>query len=128
MDLRQSPYRTGSDPSAPNRRPGPPAARWMRSLVRFDLNEAASGAVLLLCAVAALALANSPWSAANASFWQTLFIAGLALDDGSLLDAGKIGSLAGSVPSAFVGSVLLLGFLPHRSAASEEVEPNQLPE
>jgi NhaA family Na+:H+ antiporter len=46
-------------------------------------------------------------------FTMSLFIAGLALPD-ALLDSGKIGTLAGSVVSAVVGSVLLLIFLPRR--------------
>jgi NhaA family Na+:H+ antiporter len=44
-------------------------------------------------------------------FTMSLFIAGLALD-GMLLDAGKIGTLAGSTASAALGLVLLIAFLP----------------
>ena len=63
MDPRESPSRTGSDPVSPDHRPAPPVARWARSLARFFQVEAAGGVVLLLCTVAALVLANSPWAA-----------------------------------------------------------------
>lgn len=53
---------------------------------------------------------------AGIGFTMSIFIAGLALD-GTLLDAGKIGTLTGSAASAVVGSVLLLAFLPGRSEA-----------
>jgi NhaA family Na+:H+ antiporter len=43
---------------------------------------------------------------AGIGFTMSLFIAGLALQD-SLLEAGKVGTLAGSVVSAFLGSLLL---------------------
>ena len=49
-------------------------------------------------------------------FTMSLFIASLALE-GTLLDAGKIGILAGSTISAAVGLVLLLAFLPAASPA-----------
>jgi Na+:H+ antiporter, NhaA family len=48
-----------------------PLGRWLQPVVRFLRVEAASGVVLLACAVAALVLANSPWSAAYAGLWQT---------------------------------------------------------
>ena len=44
---------------------------WLRPAVRFLHIEAASGFVLLSCAVLALILANSPWSARFAELWQT---------------------------------------------------------
>jgi NhaA family Na+:H+ antiporter len=47
---------------------------------------------------------------AGIGFTMSLFIAGLALP-GELLDAGKVGILAGSAISAMLGSVLLLCFL-----------------
>lgn len=53
------------------RLPREPADRFTRPFARFLRVEAAAGGVLLLCAVAALALSNSPWSAAYLSFWDT---------------------------------------------------------
>jgi NhaA family Na+:H+ antiporter len=50
-------------------------------------------------------------SLAGIGFTMSLFIAQLALPD-NLLDAGKIGVLAGSTISAVLGSLLLLYFLP----------------
>jgi NhaA family Na+:H+ antiporter len=50
---------------------GRPVDRLLRPLLRFLKIESSSGAVLLACTVAALVLANSPWSAAYAAFWQT---------------------------------------------------------
>ncbi len=47
---------------------------------------------------------------AGIGFTMSLFIGGLALD-GTLLDAGKIGTLAGSAFSAVLGSTLLWWFL-----------------
>jgi len=44
---------------------------WLRPVVRFLHIEAAGGFVLLACTVVALILANSPWSAMFAEFWQT---------------------------------------------------------
>lgn len=61
-------------------------------------------------------------------FTMSLFIAGLALE-GNLLDAGKIGTLAGSTISALAGLVLLFAFLPTADAlaaitfAAPDVEP-----
>ena len=43
----------------------------LRPAVRFLQIEAAGGAVLLLCTLLALILANSPWSAQFAEFWET---------------------------------------------------------
>jgi NhaA family Na+:H+ antiporter len=51
---------------------------------------------------------------AGIGFTMALFIAGLALPD-ELLDAGKIGILAGSLGSAVIGSVLLIAFLSRRN-------------
>ena len=48
-----------------------PIDRWLRPFVRFFLIESASGVVLLICTVAALILANSPWAEDFASFWHT---------------------------------------------------------
>lgn len=45
--------------------------RWARPFVRFLQVESASGVVLLIGTVAALVLANSPWSAAYTEFWLT---------------------------------------------------------
>lgn len=47
---------------------------------------------------------------AGIGFTMSLFIGGLALE-GELLDAAKIGTLAGSAASAVLGCLLLLGFL-----------------
>ena len=41
-------------------------------------------------------------------FTMSLFIAGLALGDGDLLDMSKIGTLAASIAAGCVGSILLL--------------------
>lgn len=51
--------------------PEAPVERLMRPFVRFLHVESASGMVLLLCTVVALALANSPWSDAFAGIWKT---------------------------------------------------------
>lgn len=48
---------------------------------------------------------------AGIGFTMSLFIAGLALE-GTLLDAGKVGTLMGSSASALLGCMLLLAFLP----------------
>lgn len=64
-------------------------------------------------------------------FTMSLFIAGLALE-GTPLDAGKIGILAGSTVSALLGLAFLLAFLPGgpRAAAAAERPPPaaQLPD
>jgi len=65
--------------------PKPPVERWARPFVRFLEIESASGVVLLLCTVAALGLANSPWAADFASFWQTK----VRFAVGDLLDLNK---------------------------------------
>jgi NhaA family Na+:H+ antiporter len=62
---------------------------------------------------------------AGIGFTMSLFIAGLALD-GELLDAGKIGTLAGSSVSATLGSALLLCFL-RRKQSAENNAPADLP-
>lgn len=54
---------------------------------------------------------------AGIGFTMSIFIAGLALE-GNLLDEGKIGTLAGSGISAVLGCILLLAFMPKRSAAT----------
>lgn len=43
----------------------------LRPAVRFLQMEAAGGAVLLVCTLFALILANSPWSVQYADFWET---------------------------------------------------------
>jgi NhaA family Na+:H+ antiporter len=53
---------------------------------------------------------------AGIGFTMSLFIASLALA-GDLLDAGKLGTLAGSLMSAILGIVVLLAFLPKPPAA-----------
>jgi NhaA family Na+:H+ antiporter len=50
-------------------------------------------------------------------FTMSLFIAGLALE-GTLLDAGKIGTLAGSILSAVFGLTTLVAFLPSARATA----------
>lgn len=50
--------------------PSPMIARLTDPFIRFFHVEAAGGVVLLACTVLALAMANSPWSAAVASFWH----------------------------------------------------------
>lgn len=51
--------------------PHQPVRRWTRPLLRFLEIEAASGVLLLLCTVAALALANSSWAQQYHDFWHT---------------------------------------------------------
>jgi NhaA family Na+:H+ antiporter len=51
--------------------PKEPADRILAPLTRFLHVEAASGIVLLACTVAALILANSPWSEGLLAFWKT---------------------------------------------------------
>ena len=51
--------------------PKQPVARLTGPVARFMRVEAAAGVVLLLCAVAALVLANSPWSEPFLAFWKT---------------------------------------------------------
>src|SRR5215510_10246193 len=51
--------------------PTPPIRRITRPLARFLQIESASGIVLLICTVIALALANSPAADAYHKFWHT---------------------------------------------------------
>ena len=60
-------------------------------------------------------------------FTMSLFIASLALE-GTPLDAGKIGILAGSTISAALGLGLLLASLPQSAEAAEEIPPATSPE
>jgi NhaA family Na+:H+ antiporter len=63
-------------------------------------------------------------------FTMSLFIGSLALE-GTLLDAGKIGTLAGSLVSAVLGLVVLISFLPasvHEAAAAPPTPPEPAPE
>ena len=48
-----------------------PVEKWARPLVRFLHIEAASGGVLIVATLAALAIANSPLSEAFDAFWET---------------------------------------------------------
>jgi NhaA family Na+:H+ antiporter len=62
---------------------------------------------------------------AGVGFTMSLFIAGLALST-ELLDAGKIGTLAGSTLSAVLGVTLLVWFLPRRGVQpAESREPQR---
>ncbi len=54
----------------PSRLPQEPVQRWMQPLARFLHIEAASGVALLVCTLAALTLANSPWADAFAALWE----------------------------------------------------------
>lgn len=51
--------------------PTRPVQRWLVPVKSFLEIEAASGVILLLCTVIALALANSPWAKPFADFWHT---------------------------------------------------------
>ncbi len=53
------------------RRPGRPFRRFLIPFREFAHTEAASGILLLGCAVVALAWANSPWAAAYVRLWAT---------------------------------------------------------
>lgn len=66
---------------------------------------------------------------AGIGFTMSLFIASLALE-GELLDAGKLGTLTGSVISAVVGCAILLAVLknPHPDARAEALKPGTLEE
>ncbi|MEX2174018.1 MAG: Na+/H+ antiporter NhaA [Pirellulaceae bacterium] len=61
-----------SDPSAapPRRLPRTLAERWTRPFARFLAIQSASGVVLFLCTLAALAIANSPAAVPFANFWN----------------------------------------------------------
>lgn len=50
--------------------PKEPVDRVTKPFMRFLHIEATAGAALLLCAFAALAVSNSPWSTSFASFWE----------------------------------------------------------
>jgi NhaA family Na+:H+ antiporter len=63
----------GHMPAAPTHLPEAPVQRWVRPFVRFLHVESASGIVLLLCTVVALALANSPWADTFAGLWKLPF-------------------------------------------------------
>ena len=67
------------EPTAKDRLPREPIHRLTRPLNRFLHVEAASGVVLLLCALAALALANSAVSEAFLGFWKVPV--GIAIGD-----------------------------------------------
>ncbi|MBN9119746.1 MAG: Na+/H+ antiporter NhaA [Planctomycetes bacterium] len=45
--------------------------RWLQPLASFLRVESSGGIVLLVCTVAALVLANSPWAPSYAALWQT---------------------------------------------------------
>jgi len=58
-------------PELPHKLANAPMRRMVRPLARFLEIESASGILLVICAAAALAIANSPWSQAWESFWHT---------------------------------------------------------
>jgi len=58
---------------------------------------------------------------AGIGFTMAIFIAGLALA-GDLLEAAKVGILAGSVLSGIVGVLLLILFLPKHSTTAVDQE------
>jgi len=53
------------------RLPKEPIDRVTKAFGRFLRIEAGAGGLLLLCAIVAVGLSNSPWSAAFLSFWET---------------------------------------------------------
>jgi len=53
------------------RLPKEPIDRFTKAFGRFLRIEAGAGGLLLLCATIAVALSNSPWSAAFLGFWET---------------------------------------------------------
>jgi Na+:H+ antiporter, NhaA family len=53
--------------------PSPPIFRIIRPFQAFAENKTSGGILLLLCTVAALAWANSPWSESYAALWHTNF-------------------------------------------------------
>ncbi len=79
MSMPESQAQPGRRSSYPNRLPEALVNRWMRPFVRFLKVESASGIVLLICTVVALAIANSPWSGAYADFWKIHLRIGLGL-------------------------------------------------
>lgn len=50
--------------------PETPVGRWVQPFAQFLKIQSASGLLLLACTAIALLLANSPWSASFAEFWQ----------------------------------------------------------
>ena len=75
-------------PSAERRlMPQEPVHRFLKPLQQFLHVEAASGVVLLVCAVSALVLANSPWAEGFLGFWKTTF--GLTIGDFQLENSLK---------------------------------------
>jgi NhaA family Na+:H+ antiporter len=63
--------------------PNDPVRHWVRPFVRFLEIEAASGVVLIACAIVALVLANSPVAEQIDSFWHThvgIYFGNWALD------------------------------------------------
>ncbi|WP_447936372.1 Na+/H+ antiporter NhaA [Thermomonas fusca] len=55
----------------PGRLPEEPIHRFSRPFVRFLRIEALAAAVLLVCAIAALAISNSRWQVPYLTFWET---------------------------------------------------------
>jgi NhaA family Na+:H+ antiporter len=53
------------------------AQHWARPFARFLQIESASGVLLLICAVAALVIANSPWAADFTAFWKQHAVIGV---------------------------------------------------
>lgn len=51
--------------------PSRPIVRWLTPIRRFLHIQASSGIVLLVCAIVALAFANSPWAGEFFHFWET---------------------------------------------------------
>ncbi len=76
---------TGTAAGLPDR----PVERWLAPVTRFLHVEAASGVVLIVCAVTALILANSPLAAWFAGLWKTR----VALSLGGFTLAGDVGHL-----------------------------------
>jgi len=67
--------------------PNTPVARFTRPLAQFLAVESAGGVVLLICAVVALAVANSPFGPAYEHFWHTPVL----LDIGGFRLGGELG-------------------------------------
>jgi len=67
--------RPPQNPDAPL--PSPIVDRLVQPFARFFRIEAASGAVLLVCTVVALVLANSPWAEAYHNIWHTPITVGI---------------------------------------------------
>ena len=72
--------------SLPNPLPKSPADRLLAPLARFLEIESASGVLLLVCTIVALAMANSPW----ADRWDTLWHTKASLSIGSWVLAGSL--------------------------------------